>query len=736
MPTPTPAASFLTTEYSTSDGPAFHDTIPVWAAGYHGEGSIIAIVDSGIDTDSPEFTGRLSPNSADVAGNGTVEEEDDHGTHVALVAAAARDGTGIVGIAYQATIMAVRADTPGTCASPDDCSFEDPNIAQAINHAVANGADVINLSIGGGAATGPVLAAIANAASAGVVVVVAAGNDGDSTDPLLDPDNPDPFASSLVGAGNGNVIIVGSVNDTGAFSSFSNRAGTFSASFISALGEDICCAYENGVLLEEPAPGGGTYIYLFSGTSFSAPQVAGAAALLKQAFPHLTGAEIVEILTLSATDAGVAGTDAVYGTGILDVANSFNPIGPTALAGGTVPLTLGDNTGIGSAAMGDSLTQVTLSSLVLDRYKRAYNVDLGRSLRNAPLTERLFGAVGTQRRQTAFSVGKASMAFSIDASNNKSTMPWSEQLRLTREDAEVARVLAARIALQLSPETQLGFTISESASGLIAQLQGQDRPAFMIASKAGSDESLFRRTEASFALRRQLGDYGLTVSAETGRIVTGKNIWLTPQDEHDQLNDRVNTVSFALDREIGSIKAALNLTYMDEERTVLGARFHDGLGQGGSQTLFLDQHASWQFADNWHLGGSLRHGFTRAGTSTFITSGSNLVSRAWSLDVTRTGLLGENDTLGLRVSQPLRVENGGLKLNLPVSFSYETLEAGYATRDLSLTPEGRELMGEISWNGRLWSGDASASLFYRREPGHYEYLPDDKGVALSWSRDF
>src|SRR5690606_39826130 len=96
-------------------------------------------------------------------------------------------GTGILGIAWDATIMALRTDTPNSCASDsgstdeeDDCSFADSAIAGAIDHAVANGARVINLSLGGGAPNAQVRNAVRNAVNAGLLVVVAAGNDGEA----------------------------------------------------------------------------------------------------------------------------------------------------------------------------------------------------------------------------------------------------------------------------------------------------------------------------------------------------------------------------------------------------------------------------------------------------------------------------------------------------------------------------------------------------------------------------
>jgi hypothetical protein len=102
----------------------------------------------------------------------------------------------------------------------------------------------------------------------------------------------------------------------------------------------------------------------------------------------------------------------------------------------------------------------------------------------------------------------------------------------------------------------------------------------------------------------------------------------------------------------------------------------------------------------------------------------------------RSSLFLKDDSLALRVSQPLRVRSGGIGLLLPVSWSYDTLTADEAVRRLSLAPRGREIATELTWRGKLWGGSASVNLFYRKDPGHYASLPDDKGVALSWSTGF
>jgi hypothetical protein len=73
---------------------------------------------------------------------------------------------------------------------------------------------------------------------------------------------------------------------------------------------------------------------------------------------------------------------------------------------------------------------------------------------------------------------------------------------------------------------------------------------------------------------------------------------------------------------------------------------------------------------------------------------------------------------------------------MPVDYDYATMSPVYGISTLSLSPNGREIMGELGWRGPLWGGWGMASLFYRREPGHYASMPDDKGVAIRWSTDF
>lgn len=724
-PTVAVPPAFNTAEFRRSDGPLEHNAVSAWSLGRTGQGVTIAVIDTGIDEDSPEFAGRISPLSRDMLGaNRPLTGSDDHGTNVAMVAAAARNNTGILGMAFDSTILALRGDTVGSCGGDNpedaetDCSFADDTIAASINYASTNGARVINISLGGEGASPAVRSAVTAAVNRGTLIVVAAGNEG-----LAEPES---FARLVDQAGNGGVIVVGSIDADGSLSSFSNRAGTQNTHFMTALGNRICCTYENGQLYVDSDG----FIYLFSGTSFSAPQVTGAAALLAQAFPNLTGRQIADILLRSAHDAGATGTDVVYGRGILDINRAFQPLGTTSLAGSSAAFPLGDGTGASSAAMGDALAGASLPAIVLDAYDRAFESDLAGTLRGAAPTARLGRVVGTAQRQVSLTSDVTSLAFSIDERGGLGA------LRLDEPAAEKSRVLAARIVTRLAPDLQVAFAYAVGAHGLVAQLQGQDRPAFLIAPDAGGDDGAFQRSQASFALRRQLGPWGLTATAERGETVSGAAIRRQAEMTGRRLEEDVTSYGLALDRRFGAFDTTVGLTWMAEDNTLLGARFHDAFGLSGSDTVFLDARAGWNLAPGWRLGAAFRQGRTSAREAGLIAHGSNLTSRAWSLDLERRGVFSAYDSLGLRLSQPLRVESGALNLRLPVSYSYETLLAEYGTRSLALAPRGRELMGELAWRGPVLSGEGAASLFYRRDPGHYEALPDDAGVAVRWSKKF
>ncbi|MGC1395554.1 MAG: S8 family peptidase, partial [Coleofasciculaceae cyanobacterium] len=267
----------------------------VWAQGYTGQGVVVAVVDTGVDYTHPDLANNIWVNSGEVAdngidddGNGYVDDVrgwnfvdsdnnpmdlNGHGTHVSGTIAAENNNFGITGVAYNSTIMPVRV-----LSSEGD--GERDNIASGIRYAVDNGANVINLSLGGGYSS-EIQDAIAYATELGSVVVMASGNEG-STQPIAPASSADQFG-----------VTVGAVTRSRAIASFSNQAGLPVINYVVAPGDNIYSTYLNN-----------SYRYL-DGTSMAAPHVSGAVALMLSANPNLTPADVQSLVTQTATTTGV-----------------------------------------------------------------------------------------------------------------------------------------------------------------------------------------------------------------------------------------------------------------------------------------------------------------------------------------------------------------------------------------------------------------------------------------------
>lgn len=644
------------------------------------------------------------------------------------------------GIAFNATILALRADQSGSCTTPDagedeaECSFFDSAIAAGINRAVDNGARVINISLGGaGGANFALRNAINRATAAGIVVVVSAGNEGGEASPAFDPNNPSPFAQALVANGNGLVIISTSVDEDGVISDFSNKAGVSQSTVLSALGEGVCCQYQNDTIYRFDQ-NGQTFVRVFNGTSFSAPQIAGAAALLAQAFPNLTGQQIVNLLLTSARDAGAAGTDAIYGRGILDIARAFAPAGTTSLAGTTTVVPLTGNGGTTSGPMGDvALSNRPVNAVILDSYGRAYDINLAHGLSASAPHLRLTPALANQGRSVSASAGSTEIAFSISANGAGGT----QILPLTLSDGQQrhARILAGRVSAAISKDMRFSLGIRQAAAGQVATLQGNQSPAFLTASDARLEGGFDRLPISSFALRRQLGSIGLTGSIEAGEA----RLFERSGVEYFRSNTNrypYSAIGFSADALVGPAKLALGASWMQEHQTILGARFVDFIGQGGARSLFVDGNGEVRLGDDWSVAASWRQGWTYANANASLTGQSLLKSNAFSFDVTRTNAFASGDRLALRIAQPLRVTSGGLALNVPVAYDYATLTPTFGVRRFSLAPTGREIASEVAWMVPVSGGYFSSNIFWRQEPGHFESAPDDVGVAFRLQYSF
>jgi hypothetical protein len=696
--------------------------IAAYNAGATGAGVIAGVVDSGIDEDSPEFAGRIHPQSADFAGTRGLQDEGGHGTAVSAVLLAAKNDSNMHGVAFGATLLVLRTDTPGSCTNPDPnegCTHADNNMARALDRAVAAGAKVVNFSLGGSPANANLRAAIDRATAAGVVLVFSAGNDFD-TDPATAV-NPDPLAIIATEAvARGQIIIAGATDANKQITAFSNRAGTGANFYLTALGSRVRAPDENNVA------------FLWSGTSFSAPIISGAVALLAQAFPTLTGRQIVDLLLRTADDLGTTGTDAIYGRGELNIARAFAPQGSTSLASTRIAVPLNGATGTLSSPMGDATRNDGPKAVITDEYGRAYDVDFAGSLgaaKAAPTLEPAL-ALGTETR---LAVGD-SMSIAMSVAKRRDGVGL-DRLDLSESERRQVRAIAASVITKLSKDKSFALGISRSSGALIDQMTLDRASAFVAADAAGVSFGFFMRPKAAFAYRQAIGDMALNIGSEFGDA----RIWSDRAGDpirNGYRGYRYNLSQIGLDRQFGPAKLALGGTYLDEKGTILGASNNIWTGNVGAKSWFADAKAELALGNRWQLGGAYRRGWTRIGAAGLRQGADWLQTDAWSVDLTRFGIFSLKDQLALRFSQPLRVAKGGVELNLPTSYDYFTQEAGFERQFVSLAPTGREQDIELAYATPLWGGQFGANLYWRREPGNLAYAPDDSGIALRFSKAF
>jgi hypothetical protein len=675
------------------------------------------VIDSGINPSLAEFSGRIDPASRDVASNRVLGDDDGHGTAVTATAAGARNDAQNVGIAFNATILSFRADDPGSCAntSGDGCDFFDSAISQGVDAARLAGAKVINMSLGGSAPGSQLMQAMQRAVSSGIVLVISAGNDG--ADPTKGG-NADPFALIPAQSFPGQVIIAGSVGvsdgaggtDLTQLSTFSNRAGQGQNWYLAALGYRVRTIDHTGA---------GVF---YSGTSFSAPVISGAVALVAQAFPNLTPAQIVDLLFRTADDMGAAGDDAMFGQGRLNITRAFQPVGSTSLAGSAIAVTSASGSGSTPEAAGDSGSKGAMGAIILDGYSRAFAINLASGLRQAEARKPLERALGGQVRGSAVQAGPLSVAMSVAERPGMPGMFDVARFGIGPEEARRSRLVAGSAITRLDSKTKAAFGLSQGAKAIERQLNDAAAGAFLIARDISGDPGFQARRGTSMAVRRDLGFAGLTVSSERGRV------WQEVRTSTVEAPYR--WTSLTVDRRFGDRTwASIGLSKLDERRTLLGGRLGPLFGDSGSRSLFLDLEARRDFGNGWSATLMGRRGWTDFASGRFQTG-------AYSLDLAKFGLLNVGDRFGLRLSQPLRVEKGGIAMMLPTSYDYATASETNTLERLSFTPSGREIDAELSYSTQLGRGWFGTNLYARRQPGHIASADPDLGAAIRYSLGF
>lgn len=677
-----------------------------WDFHAKGQGVIVGIVDSGIDLNNQEFTGRILTGTCfsysanpctdptnNVGGDiGVFPAQDTHGTHVAGIAAGKN-----VGLASKANILPVKV-----CATfADSCGPVDDGIVWASQH----GANVINVSIGGPIISADDISSFQTAVANGSLLVVAGGNSG----------NKYPSGGFLAGAAladgvRGSMIVVGATGcngpnpsvpkncANGGFggpASFTQVPGTrcevhggqrycMKDFFVVAPGLDIWSSVGNGLKKKS------MYGYL-SGTSMATPYVTGVAALVKGQTPSLTSAQVADIIFQTADDIGAPGTDPVFGRGAVDVSKALSPIGDAqvrvATSSGSAAQSSGPRGALTSFATGPLAGAIQKSNLlkhavVVDVYGRAFRADLTKDVYNKGFLADGYLASTQFTSYTPFVFSSASPLggnFVASGYTVDTVTPRLLSGELLNEDRSRYNVRDLELTAPISNGVVLNAGFNLDMEGRFNDYDVNASPAydglFMSASAVNSPYLGF--TDGGSFL-------GTTVALDNDLHLRFGASQLTPQRDLFEVPvftklAQIEGPGMLFDqRQASSTMAALSwdfakwgglgmtMSNTSEQNGLLG-----GFGSGAldlanaANTSALGLSARVGFGDGWVTTAAYSEGITQLdlrSTNSLVTSADTLHSRSYGLAVAKHGLFGQDDSLGLAVSRPIQVYEGSVNL--------------------------------------------------------------------------
>lgn len=696
-----------------------------------GAGVLVAIVDTGIDLDHPEFAGRIASGGACFGGTtacpGAAAQGDDnhgHGTHVAGIVASAANGTGNTGVAPGASLLAVKvldASGSGSYAA----------VASGISYAASKGAKVINMSLGGGSPSTTLLAPLQTAAATSVIVA-AAGNSGNAYAPGY------PAAYATQAGVVGSMIIVGSVGPTNVISSFSQTPGNggcvavgavtrcFKDVFLVAPGQSIYSTYV-----------GGGYASM-SGTSMATPYVSGVAARVLGASPFLTPQQVVSILLQSATDLGAPGTDAVYGRGLVNLTAALAPLGTTTVAtSGTTTAGYSGAAGVNTAGVSGVLatglrgSQIAKDVVFFDAYGRDYRTDLSVATGDAALSLAGYLDRGYWRGVEVAANGFSVAGFVSDEAPNAVEMAgFADRTQTTFNDIVVRAQLSDNASLVVGYDASpigrlntLDLAASEAYDGLFLSASAMNSPFLALTEDArfvGAGVQLDETLSVTFA---HAASEETNLQAYADGILSVEESLALASVDPTHMRSAENTMAAMNWRFASWGVAGINVAHTSETNSLLGSEEQGALAlTANAETTSVGFGARMNLGSDWVASASWTRGETLATpvAGGLIKSYSSIEAEAYGVAISKLGVFGKHDSIGFAISRPLHISSGSAVVTASTGVTAER-EIVYSTEVLNLASSTPETDYEVGYTARLDDNlTLQANAMYQQDAGGEE----------------
>jgi hypothetical protein len=709
-----------------------------YAMGYTGAGVIVGIVDFNFQLGSGEINyhpASVGPSSQAIAlyqaQTGAPAESDPHGHAAASVIAARKNDNLVHGVAFDAQVLAV-----DYFSNVNSTQFTEGGVlyhrSDPWTYITSRGVKVINTSYGYDESdinsNPPVVSEAyitvspAQAVVNGALLVASAGNSG-AADPALS--NLDIIAEltaqNRLTSGPGAFIIAGSVNANNQISSWSDRAGSARDHYMVAPGENVSVPWQGSLAT-------------VSGTSLSAPVISGAAAIILDRWPNLSGRQVADILFQSATDLGTPGVDSVYGHGLLNIQAALQPMGSSAVAtrNGARPALYATGMVL-SPAFGDAprFRAALAEVIILDGFGRDFVADVSRAVYTRPSTANVFGVMEQRFRWQGanYQLGGGT--------------EFSYAVRENRADSiNTVRYLNGAEDIQ-SHETVFQFygTMERMSWSVGTGLSLRD------ALSTREVDDPFTAISLTGAFYPMIGVGRGTYA--TARVALGDSTGLSFGIAEEQVRDTYAGAPFAPDDWSHAAAVRLDHTWgpsrFDFE---LGGLFETGgvLGTLAAGGLTLSDQAATGWASataetalnaRWSLKASMTiaaTGVQHPGSS-LVSSLGPIYATSFSFGVAGKNLFARGDALAFVVGQPLRVEEAPVSLVTGTGRDRTTGDVIMTPSETSLAPSGRAVDLEAAYRFGVADWNVATSLAYSFNANH---VPGENAVtAVLWlSRKF